>query len=95
MATIQIQRCSSTGMYKHQSIQRPDVLIAPPGVAAGEAAARVGRLLILRSPGTGVSGPWVVTGGGGPKLEALFPAAVSGLMTAPVCMPTSAISCMR
>lgn len=73
-------------MYKHQSNQRPDVLIAPPaGVAAGEAA-REGRLLILGSPGTGVSGPWTVTGGGGPKLEASFPAAVSELMTAPVCM---------
>lgn len=73
-------------MYKHQSNQRPDVLIAPPpGVAVGEAA-RVGRLLKLRSPGTGVSGPWTVTGGGRPKLEAPFPAAVSGLMTAPVCM---------
>ena len=68
----------------HQ-FQRPAVLVALPAGMAG-VVDRAGRLLMLGSPGTGTSGPWGVTGGGGPKLEGSLPAAVSGPMAAPECM---------
>ena len=57
--------------------------VALPAAVAG-VLARVGTLLMLGWPDTGVVGPSDVTGGAAPRDEGSLPAAVSGVTGVPV-----------